>query len=115
MLRVLDVFNQMPLPTFYPPIGARVLCIEEHPGAEIGDPWFEVLYRDKIYAVDMFMVRECEAQKLEPGTLVVLNNGSQAIIVKVRSSQELGTFFTVLVDNKSKEISSLEIKEIIES
>jgi hypothetical protein len=115
ILKVLDVFSQQPLPTFYPPVGARVLCIEAHDGIFTGDPWFEVLYKNKIYAMDMYMVRECEAKKLEPGSLVVLNNGSQAMIVKVRSSQELGTFFTILVDNKSKEISSLEIKEIIES
>ena len=115
LLRILDVFNQIPLPTFYPPIGAQVLCIEEHPGASTGDPWFEVLYRDRIYAVDMYMVKECKAKKLEPGSLVILNNGSQAMIVKVRPSQDLGTFFTILVDNKSREISALEIKEIVDS
>ena len=114
ILKILDVFDQQPLPTFYPPVGARVLCVEEHPGISIGDPWFEVLYKNKVYTVDMYMVKECEAKKLEPGSLVILNNGNQAMIVKVRSSQELGTFFTVLVNNESKEISSLEIKEIIE-
>lgn len=116
ILKILDAFDQQFLPTFYPPPGARVLCIEEYSDASRDGrgSWFQVLYKNKVYTVDMHMVKECETKKLEPGSLVILNNGNQAMIVKVHPSQELGTFFTVLVNNESKEISSLEIKEIIE-
>ncbi len=113
LLRVLDVFHQMPLPTFYPPPGARVLCVKEHPGLKTGDPWFEVLYRDRIYAVDMYMVKECEVEKLELGDIIVLNGGGQAVITNVHSSEELGMFFTVLTHNRTMEISALDIKEIV--
>ena len=112
LLRVLQL-AQVPLPLFSPPPGARVLCLEEHPGLRAGDPWFEVLYKDKIYAVDMYMVEECKVDCLAPGSIVLLNDGRHATIVRIHPTQEIGTFFSVLVEGATFEISSLDIKEII--
>ena len=112
LLRVLQL-AQVPLPLFSPPPGARVLCLEEHPGERAGDPWFEVLYKNEIYAVDMYMVEECKVNCLTPGSIVLLNDGRHATIVRIHPAQEIGTFFSVLVDGVTFEISSMDIKEII--
>jgi len=63
VLEILDVLSQLPLPSLYPPPGARVLCIKEDPGLDVGEPWYEVLYENKVYKVDKYMVAECKHRK----------------------------------------------------
>ena len=114
IFKVLDVLQQR-IPTFYPPTGACVLCIKEHIDVSIGESWYEVLYEDRIYSVDTYMIKEQKFEDIKPGSLVVLNNGKQAVVLVIRESEDLGTFFSVLVDDEQKEISPLDIKEIISS
>ena len=112
VLKILDVLQQR-IPTFYPPTGARVLCVREHVDVSIGESWYEVLYEDKIYAVEEYMVKEQKIQDIVPGSLVVLNSGKQAIVLVITESEALGSFFTILVDEEQREISAMDIKEII--
>ena len=63
VLKILDVLPQLPIPSLYPTVGAHVLCVMEDTGLDIGEPWYEVLYENKVYKVDKYMVAECKHRK----------------------------------------------------